>query len=199
MNNEIANEKGNKLTDLLKKIGRRNVIIAIAALVICAAVAVNLIIFANADDKDGFDGYENGSGSTETGGNQQTSGDQNQTIKDDTDSYFASTQISRERARDEAMEVLQSVIDNAASDEATKAAAMADLTQLAKDMEAEANIETLITAKGFAQCVAVINDSSATIVVKCEDTLTPAQLAQINEIVYTQSGILPASTNIIEK
>lgn len=199
MDNEITKEKTNKLTELLKKIGKRNVIIAIAALVICAAVAVNLIIFANADDKNGFDGYENGSGNTETDNNQQASGNQNQTITDDTDSYFASTQISRERARDEAMEVLQSVIDNTEADEATKAAAIADLTQLAKDMEAEANIETLITAKGFAQCVAVINDESATIVVKCDDTLTPAQLAQINEIVYTQSGILPSAINIIEK
>ena len=97
------------------------------------------------------------------------------------------------------MEVLQSVIDSASSDEATKAAALADLTQLAKDMEAEANIETLITAKGFAQCVAVINDNSANIVVKSSETLTPAQIAQINEIVYTQCGILPTNVNIIQK
>lgn len=199
MNNEITKEKNNKLTDFFKKIGKRNFIIAVAAIVICAVVAVNLIVLANADNKDGYDGYGSNNGSGDTNNGQQASGDNTQSGSNDVDSYFASTQISRERARDEAMEVLQSVIDNSASDDATKAAAMADLTQLAKDMEAEANIETLVTAKGFAQCVAVINDQSATIVVKCEDTLTPAQLAQINEIVYTQSGILPAAINIIEK
>ena len=97
------------------------------------------------------------------------------------------------------MEVLQSVIDNKAADDATRAAAVADMAVLAKNMEAEANIETLITAKGFAQCVAVINDEKANIIVKCDGELTQAQIAQINEIVYLQAGIKPASINIIKK
>ena len=66
-------------------------------------------------------------------------------------------------------------------------------------MENEANIESLIVAKGFSQCVAVINDDKASVVVKSDTALTRAQLSQINEIVYTQAGITPENITIIQK
>jgi stage III sporulation protein AH len=65
-------------------------------------------------------------------------------------------------------------------------------------MEQEANIETLIIAKGFENCVAVISGDKANIVVKSE-SLLPAQISQINEIVYDQAGILPVNINITER
>ena len=65
-------------------------------------------------------------------------------------------------------------------------------------MEAESNIESLIVAKGFEECVAVIRDGSASIVVK-SDGLKPAQISQINEIVYDQAGIKPVNVKIIER
>jgi stage III sporulation protein AH len=106
--------------------------------------------------------------------------------------------INRQRARDEALEVLQSVVDNAAADEATRNQALADISKIAKNMEAEANIETLIIAKGFAQCVAVVNGDMATIVVEAEN-LTPADIAIINEIVYDQTGVKPVNITITKK
>ena len=65
-------------------------------------------------------------------------------------------------------------------------------------METEANIETLIEAKGFEECVAVINNDSASIVVKSEG-LQAAQISQINEIVYEQAGISPVNVKIIQR
>ena len=124
--------------------------------------------------------------------------------KDDTptqstvDSYFSSTQVSRARARDEALEVLQSVVDSAKTDDVAKTQALADISQIAKDMEAESNIETLIVAKGFEQCVAVISSGTINVVVKAE-TLTQSDIAIINEIVYEQSGIVPANIKIVQK
>jgi hypothetical protein len=53
-------------------------------------------------------------------------------------------------------------------------------------------------AKGFEECVAVISNGNASIVVK-SDGLTPAQLAQINEIVYEQASIKPVNVKIIER
>ena len=94
--------------------------------------------------------------------------------------------------------VLQGVVDNTASSEDAKSKALAEITTLAKVMEAEANIETLIEAKGFAECVAVIKDDSASIVVK-SDGLQAAQISQINEIVYEQSGISPVNVKIIQR
>ena len=62
----------------------------------------------------------------------------------------------------------------------------------------DANIESLIKAKGFEECVAVISENSASVIIKTSDSLAPNQIAQISEIVYEQSGILPTELNIIE-
>jgi stage III sporulation protein AH len=90
------------------------------------------------------------------------------------------------------------VVDNQASTETAKTEALSEINNLAKVMEQEANIETLIIAKGFENCVAVISGDKANIVVKSE-SLLPAQISQINEIVYDQAGILPVNINITER
>ncbi len=182
----------------MEKVGRRNLIIAGVVLLIGAAVVLNWVIFANLDS--GFDGYDKDSGMSSAYGDETT--DASSTGKDDTaistDSFFSSTQVSRERARDEALEVLQSVVDNASTDDAAKTQALADISQIAKDMEAESNIETLVVAKGFEQCVAVISSGTINVVIKA-DKLTQSDIAIINEIVYEQSGIKPSDVKIVQK
>ena len=69
---------------------------------------------------------------------------------------------------------------------------------MAKVIENESNIETLIKAKGFEECVAVINGEKANVIVKSEG-LQPNDLSQILEIVYLQAGILPENVTIMEK
>ena len=173
---------------IIAKIGKRNLIIGAAVVLVVAAVAVNWAVFAN--DGSGYDGYDVSSGMTNTMGPAETN---------KAEDFFSATQVSRARARDEALEVLQSVVDDANADEASKAAAYENITKLAKQMDDEANIESLVVSKGFLQCVAVLNDESASIVVKSDSTLTPAQLSQINEIVYVQTGIVPENITIIQK
>ena len=87
---------------------------------------------------------------------------------------------------------------NLTVDATAKEEALAEINKMAKVMEAEANIETLVVAKGFAECVAVISGDGASIVVRGDD-LQAAQISQINEIVYEQSGILPVNIKIIQR
>ncbi|MBQ9079788.1 MAG: SpoIIIAH-like family protein [Clostridia bacterium] len=186
----------------IERVGKRNLIIAGVVLLIGAAVVLNWVIFANRDSQ-GFDGYDQSSGMNSSYGDDTTAAsadnDTNVTPTDTaSDSYFSSTQVSRARARDEALEVLQSVVDNAQADDAAKTQALADISQIAKDMESESNIETLIVAKGFEQCVAVISSGKINVVVKAEQ-LTQSDIAIINEIVYEQAGIVPANINIVKK
>ena len=182
-----------KVTGLCKRIGKRNFIVMGAVALVLTAVGVNLVIFSMSGD-DGYD-YGQGSG-MEAGANKVPEDTEGQT--EATDSYFSSVQVSRQRTRDEAIEVLQSVVDNAASTETAKNEALAQISALAGIMEAESNIESLIVAKGVEECVAVISDGSASIVVK-SDGLNPAQISQINEIVYEQAGIKPVNVKIIER
>ncbi len=181
----------NKFYSLVLKVGKRNIIIACSVILIGVAVWLNWLLFAGAD-QGGFDGYDQPSGSI----SDNVSGDSN--TADDVSTYFSATVISRQKARDEALEVLQSVVDNAESDEETRNEAMESIAQIAEEIQKEANIESLITAKGFAQCVAVLNGNTASIIVSA-DTLQPAQIAQINAIVYEQTGILPVDITIINK
>ncbi len=170
------------------KIGKRNIVIAASVLLIGVAVLLNFLLFTGSNGQDGYDGYD------EPSGNVQETPDTNA----NTGTYFSATQVSRQRARDEALEVLQSVVDNVEADETVKAEALAGISAIAEEIQKESNIESLITAKGFEQCVAVLNGDSISIVVSA-DTLQPAQIAQINEIVYSQTGIVPAGVTIIHK
>ena len=180
-----------KISSLCRKIGKRNMIIAASFVVVAAALIVGITMFSK--QEEGFD-YSQGVGLDGSGGGTNQNTDNSNTA----DTYFSSVQVNRQRTRDEALEVLQSVVDNQDSTATAKEEALAEINKMAKVMEAEANIETLIVAKGFEECVAVISGDSASVVVK-SDGLQAAQISQINEIVYEQSGILPVNIKIIQR
>lgn len=177
-----------KVKEFFAKIGRRNLIIIGAVLLVGVAVCLNWVLFGN----DANGGYDYNDGSNAADGNVDNT-DTSEVL-----AYFASTQVSRDRARDEALAVLQNVVDSAESDTAEKNQALEDISTIAANIEAEANIEAMVMAKGFEQCVAIINDGMCTIVVM-SDGLLPAQLSQINEIVFEQTGIKPVNVKYIEK
>jgi len=181
-----------KFSSFCRKIGKRNMIIAASFVVVAAALIVGITVFSKQDE--GFD-YSQGVGLDGTNdGNSTQDTDKNSAA----DTYFSSVQVNRQRTRDEALEVLQGVVDNQDSTATAKEEALAEINKMAKVMEAEANIETLVVAKGFEECVAVISGDSASVVVKSEG-LQAAQISQINEIVYEQSGILPVNIKIIQR
>ena len=184
------------IVKLCKRIGRRNFVIIGAVFLIAVAVTVNLVMYSSNNDGNfdysqsaGMDGSENQNSDKDSG---------NKPTESVSDSYFSSVQVNRQRSRDEAIEVLQSVVDNEGATETAKNEALAEINKLALVMETEANIESLIVAKGFEECVAVISGESASIVVKSEG-LIPAQISQINEIVFEQAGIDPVNIKIIER
>ena len=175
-----------KVKAFFARIGKRNLIIIGSVLLLGVAVCLNWVLFADTDD--GYD-YNNGAGAA----GSELEDESNEVL-----AYFASTQVSRDRARDEALAVLQNVVDSSESESAEKNQALEDIATMAANIEAEANIEAMVMAKGFEQCVAIINDGTCTIVVMSEGLL-PNQMAQINEIVYEQTGIKPVNVKYIEK
>ncbi len=191
--------------NFFEKIGRRNMVIAGAVVLIGAAVAVNWIFFSGTDQGDGYK-YDASAGmSTNYGTTLTTTEVGDETSKptsgepDDVDSYFSSVEVSRQRARDEALEVLNAVVENDKATEDVKAEAMKEIQTIAKEMSQESNIESILMSKGFAQCIAVISGDSANIVVRNEGKLQSAQLAQINAVVYEQAGIEPLNITIVAK
>ena len=131
-----------KVKDFCKKVGKRNFIIAGAVLLIASAIVLNFAVFNGDGKNDGYD-YDQSAGMQ---GSLNNSGGSSTDDSSKTDSYFSSVQISRQRTRDEAIEVLQGVVENQSSTETAKNEALAEINKLAAVMEAEANIETLITS-----------------------------------------------------
>ncbi len=120
-----------------------------------------------------------------------------ETDADTENDYFAQAVIDRENTRNEAMDVLQAIADNPDALADAKEEAMAGISAMAQAMSAEATIEQLVKAKGFSKCVCVVSDGKASVVVNSAEELTAPQVAQILEIVYLETGILPADTKVM--
>lgn len=185
-----------RIGELVKRIGTKTWIAACAVLLLGSVVVINYVLTSGGDgenklavDLSADTRTDKIVSTTETGTAKKSSGSSD---------YFSAISLQRRQARDEAMEVLLSVSENDTALAEARQAALDDMSAMALDIEREANIETLIQAKGFEQCVAVISDMSCSVIVE-SDGLMPGDIAQISEIVYEQAGIIPENLKIIEK
>ena len=64
-------------------------------------------------------------------------------------------------------------------------------------MESEANIETLVKAKGFADCLAIVSDNSVKVVVQTEG-LSAEEAAQIKNIILEETDVLVENVSVDE-
>lgn len=71
------------------------------------------------------------------------------TYSEDTEAYFVSAQLNRQRSRDEALETLQVVIDSSETMPDVKDEALNRMISIASEIETEAIVEEMIKAKGF--------------------------------------------------
>lgn len=111
--------------------------------------------------------------------------------------FFAMAILNRTQVRDNALEVLNEIAANPDTLPDAKEDALSSIADIAEDMSAEANIETLIEAKGISQCVAVISGDSCSIIVN-RSGLVAEELTQITDIVFDQTGIPVANITVVE-
>lgn len=173
-----------KAKEFFGKAGVKTLVAVCAVVLLGGVVTLNFILSGGDDNKLALDL------------NAQTTG--NDLEADDVKDYFASISLQRKQARDEAKQVLLAVAENTSSLEEARRSALDDINKMAAQMEKEANIESLVSSKGFDQCVAVISDDKCSVIVKSSGLLA-GECAQISEIVYEQAGILPENLKIIEK
>lgn len=108
--------------------------------------------------------------------------------------YFAQMRLSRQTARDEAVELLQETIAYADGD----AASSAKLEGIISDALAESQIESLIVAKGYQDCVAYISEDGISIAVAApEDGLTQSDVALLSDIVLSQTSCKLSDIRVI--
>ena len=121
------------------------------------------------------------------------------TTEKSTQKYFEETRLSRQKSRDEALDVLQKTLKNAKLSDTEKTNATAELSKIVKDITAESDIENLVKAKGFTDCVAFINGDKISVAVQVSNgDLTKQNVAQIRDIVLNKTQVPTQNIVIIE-
>ncbi|HAH78298.1 MAG TPA: sporulation protein [Ruminococcaceae bacterium] len=114
------------------------------------------------------------------------------------DSYFSEARLARQKARDEATEKIKSVLSDAASNDAVKTEATAQAAEIAKAIMKETDIENLLKAKGYSDCVVCINEDECSVVVKAKGSAQDDAVA-VKDVVSGQSGFPYDKIKIIER
>lgn len=116
-----------------------------------------------------------------------------------TTGYFASARLNRQQARDNALGILQETMSSESAEEAAKLDAGSAIETLASSTVSEAQIENLVVAKGYADCISFISDAGVSVVVPAtENGLQAADVARITEIVTAETGVPASQITIIE-
>ena len=173
---------------------KRNTVVAVMAVLVCAAVALNWK----------YSGQEAVEGAQEAGtkllGEAALVSGQGEdlTPEDETavytgSDYFASARLTRQQARDSAISLLQDAAEQEGADASVANEASEGIQVLASYTLKEAQIENLVTAKGYKDCVAFMGENSISVVVSTDTgELSADDVAKITDIALSETG-LPAS------
>lgn len=111
--------------------------------------------------------------------------------------YFAAVRLSRQQARDSAVTLLQEAM--AYSDQTKAAESSADLEEIVQTALTEAQIESLVIAKGYTDCVAYMSSDGISVAVAApEGGLQQEDVAVIADIVMTQTNYALDDIRIVE-
>ncbi len=123
--------------------------------------------------------------------------DASQTAAEESD-YFDTARLNREEARDSALSILQETVDDPSADSDAVNTAAESITAMAAATLAESQIESLVTAKGYADCVAFIGASAVSVEVSPENgELAASDIAKITYIVCGETEFSASDVKII--
>ncbi len=113
------------------------------------------------------------------------------------EAYFAEAKLSRQKARDEAVETLAVMLADAELGADQRAELALRATELADSIETEGKIENLIKAKGFSDVMVYYDTQRADVIVKTSGLLAN-EASQIKDIILKETAIAPENISIVE-
>ena len=165
------------------KTWKKNLVAAAVLLTVCGGIYLNWLYSedqAVTDLTDTLDADKILSSDTLVMGSDSLT--ESDTVSD----YFAAVRLSRQQARDSAVTLLQEAMSYTQEGDAVQTSAQ--LEQIVQTALCEAQIESLVIAKGYADCVAYISEEGISIAVATpEGGLQQEDVAVIADIVMTQS------------
>ena len=172
---------------------KRNLVVGTMAVLVCAAVGLN---WKYSTQEALQQAEETGTKILGEAGQEGTE------LAEDTvyegDDYFASARLTRQQARDSAISLLEDAAKQEDADKEVANQASESIQVLASYTLKEAQIENLVTAKGYTDCVAFMGDDSLSIVVSTADgTLNSTDVAKITDIAMTETGYAASAIRIM--
>lgn len=179
------------------KIWKKNLIAAAVLVTVCAGIYVNWLYTENQTTADltdtlNADKLLSSDMLVMADGTVIETGDSN-TLSE----YFAAVRLSRQEARDSAVTLLQEAM--AYNNEAEDVQTNAQLEEIVQTALCEAQIESLVIAKGYADCVAYMSEQGISVAVASpEGGLQQADVAVIADIVLSQSNLEMKDIRVVE-
>lgn len=182
------------------KTWKKNVVAAAVLVTVCAGIYLNWLYTEDAADVSLTDTLDSEKildnsmlvMSTDEAENAAEEVSESNTATD----YFAAVRLSRQEARDSAIALLQEAMAYDTSDQEASADQLDDIVQVALS---EAQIESLVIAKGYADCVAYMSDGGISVAVAApENGLMQEDVALITDIIMTQSSYELDEIRIVE-
>ncbi|MBQ7330404.1 MAG: SpoIIIAH-like family protein [Oscillospiraceae bacterium] len=172
---------------------KKNLIAAAVLVVVCAGIYMNWM-FTNDKTVDNLtDVLDSEKVMAEDGLLLEVGGMGEDTISD----YFAAVRLSRQQARDSAVELLQEAM--AYGEGADVQVSGEKLEEIVQTALCEAQIESLVIAKGYADCVAYMSDNGISVAVASpENGMEQTDVAVIADIVITQAGLDYEDIRVVE-
>lgn len=197
---------------------KRNAVVAAIALFVCAAVYLNWNYGKETDagktlgqsamvgsrTQDPLLGGDSsapagGAAGDSADGDAQTNADAQTPEETAGSAYFATARLNRQQARDSALSLLQDAAAREDADETVKDQLNDNIQTMADYTVTEAQIENLVVAKGYADCVAFIGEDTLSLAVAApEGGLTEADTARIVDVVNRTAGFTADQISIIE-
>lgn len=175
------------------KIWKKNLIAAAVLVTVCAGIYLNWLYSEEQSVADLTDTLDE---SKVLSSDMLVMGDELQTNASTQSDYFAAVRLSRQEARDSAVGLLQEAM---AYEDKETAQSIAQLDEIVEDALCEAQIESLVIAKGYADCVAYISDNSISVAVATpEGGLQKEDVAVIADVVMSQSEFKMDQIHVVE-
>lgn len=167
------------------KVWKKNLVAIAMLIVVCGGIYIN---WAYTEDQAVMDLTDTLDGEKILSSDLLVLGNEDQIQQTDTtvDDYFAAVRLSRQEARDSAITLLQEAM--VYDEGAEVSASQTQLELLVQSALTESQIESLVIAKGYADCVAYISDKKISIAVASpEGGIQETDVALIADIVMSQS------------
>ena len=174
---------------------KKNMMAAAVLLVVCAGIYMNWMYSNSESVADLTDTLDTEKVLSEDNLMLEVDGitDEYESVTTD---YFAAVRLSRQQARDSALELLQEAM---AYSDGTDSTSSAELEQIVQMALCEATIESLIIAKGYADCVAYMSETGISVAVAVpEGGMQQTDVAVIADIVMSQTDYTMNDIRVVE-